>query len=147
MRTLVETDGILSIQALTWIGIALIAVGLVLTVLALIQLVPRPVRLSGFLGTILMLYGGWHLLASTTSFESRGFYIENIYGEEDRVGWTQVEGVDASGLTGKGIQPGLLLFQLRNSREVAVDLSALDPVEQARVVAFVKAQLKALTKK
>jgi hypothetical protein len=141
-RTLNADDGFLVIQAPEWIGITLIGAGIVLCLALFIRQLPRPVRLAGFLGTILMLYGGWHLLIPKISIEARGFSIESIYGEEDRVGWLQVQSVDAGGLAGKGMQPGFLLFQLRNSREVGLDLSALDPGEQARVVAFVRAQLK-----
>ena len=142
-RTLYDGDGILVIQAPPEIGIALIGAGIVLALAMFVRQFPRPVRLAGFLGTILMLYGGWHLLIPKVSIESRGFYVESIYGEEDRVGWNQVTNVDTSGLTGgKTFYPGHLIFQLRNGRDVPLDLSSLDPVAQARVVAYIRVQLK-----
>jgi hypothetical protein len=142
-RTLDAGDGFLVIQAPPEFGLALIGAGIVLALALFVRRLPRPVRLAGFLGTILMIYGGWHLLIPKVSIESRGFYIESIYGEEDRVGWTQVSGMDASGLSGtRSFQQGHLVFQLRNGREVALDLSALNAAEQARVAAYVRAQLK-----
>ena len=142
-RVLNADDGFLVIQAPQWIGITLIGLGIVLSLAVFVRQFPRPVRLAGFLGTILMLYGGWHLLIPKISIESRGFFVESIYGEEDRVGWTSVQSLDDGGLRGaRHSTPGHLAFQLRNSREVSIDLSSLNNAEQQQVLAFVKKQLK-----
>src|SRR5688572_16796299 len=98
MRSLTEADAMLVIQSPMWIGLVLVGVGVVVTLVALLWRWPRPWRLGAFLGTIMLLYGGWHLLRTVVTFEARGFYVESMRGEEERVGWSQVSGIDAGGL-------------------------------------------------
>ena len=147
MRSLSEADGILVIQGPTWLGFVLIAVAIavVILALALTRRVPRQARLGAFLVAILLLYGGWHLIGTRTTIESRGFYVESIYGEEDRQGWLQVNDIAAApGM--KNAHPDQLVLLLRNSNETSIDLSGLTSEEKARVVAFVRARLKALAR-
>ena len=71
-------------------------------------------------------------------------------GEEERIGWSQVSGVEGGGApalkgskAAKGTTPpDQLTLLLRNGGEVAVDLSGLSDGEKAKVVAFVQARLK-----
>ena len=142
MRTLTATDSTLVVQAPPWLGVLLIVVAIVLTVVALFRRPPRVARLSAFLATLAMLYVGWHAHAKRVTFEPRGFYVDGLYGEEERVGWLGVATVDAPGPAGGKGEPGHLIFHLRNSREVSVDLSDLGAAEQAQVVAYAKARLK-----
>ena len=142
MRTLTETDSTLVVQAPPAVALGLIVVAVVLTVVALLRRPPRVARLSAFLATLAMLYVGWHAHAKRVIFEPRGFYVDGLYGEEERVGWLGVATVDAPGLAGGKGEPGHLVFHLRNSREVSVDLSDLDPGDQSRVVSYAKARLK-----
>ena len=143
MRTLSVADNTLIIQSPAWIGWLLVALGVAVTLVVFVRRWRRQVRLAGLLGTILLLYGGWHLLANVTTFESRGFYIESPLGEEERVGWLQVANVDTGGRKGaKHAERDHLVFQLRTSREVGVNLSGLSDDEKARVVAFVQKRVK-----
>ena len=134
MRTLLASDSGLVIQVPTWIGIVLIVAAIAVAAGALVRKPPRPWRLLSFLATIALLYAGWHSLATVTTFEHRGFVVETMRGEEERIGWLQVSAMDA--------RADYAVFLLRNSSEVTVDLSGLDPEEKARIVAFVKARLK-----
>ena len=134
MRTLLASDSGLVIQVPTWIGILLIVAAIAVAAGALVRKPPRPWRLLSFLAAIALLYAGWYSIATVTTFEPRGFVVETMRGEEERIGWLQVRGVDA--------RADFVIFQLRNSNEVTVDLSGLDPGEIARVVAFAKAQVK-----
>lgn len=136
MRALSVSDNLLVVQSPPWIGLVLVGVGVVITLVALFVRWPRPWRLSAFLGTIVLLYGGWHLLRNAITFEPRGFYIESPLGEEERVGWLQVVGIDPKA------EPDHLVFQLRTGRDVSVDLSGLSADEQAKVVAFVRRRVK-----
>ena len=143
MRSLSASETTLVIQAPTWIGLLLVGVGIALAIYVLVRQVPRPARLGAFLGTIALLCVGWYLLGTTTTFESRGLVVNSILGEEERVGWLQVSGIDTGAPTGaKNFEPDHLTVQLRNSGEVRVDLSGLTAEEKARVVAFVRARLK-----
>ena len=134
MRTLLASDSGLVIQVPTWIGIVLVVAAIAVAAGALVRKPPRPWRLLSFLATIALLYAGWYSLATVTTFEPRGFIVETMRGEEERVGWLQVRGVDA--------RADFVSFQLRNSNEVTVDLSGLEPEEIARIVAFAKARVK-----
>ena len=143
MRSLLEADSILVIQSPAWIGWVLVGAGVAITVTVLLRRWPRPWRLSAFLGTILLLYGGLHLLRTVITFEPRGFYVESKLGEEERVGWSQVTGIDAGGLKGApNSERDRIVFQLNTSREVTVDLSGLSSDEQARVLRYAQARLK-----
>ena len=143
MRSLTEADAMLVIQSPMWFGLVLVGVGVVVTLVALLWRWPRPWRLGAFLGTIMLLYGGWHLLRTVVTFEARGFYVESMRGEEERVGWSQVTGIDAGGLKGApNTERDHLVFQLNTGREASVDLSGLSPEEQARVLRFAQARLK-----
>ena len=136
MRTLSDSGGGLVIQAPLWIGLLLIALGVLLTIAVFVRRVPRrAARMSGLLAAVLFLVAGWHLSASRAVFESRGFYTESIYGEEQRVGWLQVSGV-APGATNP------LVLHLRSGGELGVDLSGLSHEEQGRVATYVRARLK-----
>ena len=86
MRALSEADGILVIQGPTGLGFVLIAIaiGIAILAVALARRVPRQARLGAFLVTILLLYGGWHLIGIKTTIDPRGYYVERISGEEDR---------------------------------------------------------------
>jgi hypothetical protein len=142
VRSLIEVDSTLLVQAPAWLGLLLIGLAIALTVLALVGRPPRVARLGAFLGTLMLLYVGWHAHAQRVTFEQRGFYVDGLYGEEERVGWLTVSDVNAAGLTGGKGEPGHLVFQLRNSRDVSVDLSDLDGAEHARILAYVKSRLK-----
>jgi hypothetical protein len=142
VRTLTATDSTLVVQAPPAIALGLIGVAIVLTVVALLRRPPRVARLSAFLATLTMLYVGWHAHAKRVTLEPRGFYVDGLYGEEERVGWLGVASIDAGALAGGKGEPGRLLFLLRNSREVSLDLSDLDAAEQAQVVAYARARLK-----
>ena len=136
MRTLSASDTTLVIQSPAWVGIAVVVLALGLTAIALLRRPPRVARLGAFLGTIALLYAGWNVLFNRVTFEPRGFIlVEGIYGEEERVGWLGVAGVDTKS------QPGHIVFHLRNSREVALDLSDLSDADQARVATFARARL------
>ena len=135
MRSLSASDTTLVIQVPTWIGLLLVGAAIAVAAGVLVRRPQRPWRLGAFLAAFVFLYAGWHALATSTTFEKRGFYVDSMLGEEERVGWLQVTGIDARG--------DHATFQLRNSREVSVDLSGLSPEEKARVIAFVKARLKA----
>jgi len=134
VRSLSASDSLLVIHSPAWIGLLLVGVGVALMAGVFVRRWPRPVRLGGLLGTVLMLYGGWNLLRSETTFERRGFYVEGMLGEEERVGWLQVAAMEATA--------DRLLVQLKNGHEVNVDLSGLSAPEQSRVVAFVRERLK-----
>ena len=136
MRTLSASDTTLVIQSPAWVGVAVLVLALGLTAIALLRRPPRVVRLGAFLGTIALLYGGWNLISNRVTFEPRGFIVvEGIYGEEERVGWLGVSSVDTKSM------PGYVVFHLRNSREVALDVSDLDAADQARVATFARARL------
>ena len=92
MRTLSDNDGLLVIQSPTWLGLTLIAVAIVVAIaaIALARKVPRPARLGALLASIVLLYVGWHLIGTKTTLEPRGYFVESIYGEEERLGWLQV---------------------------------------------------------
>ena len=134
MRSLSASDTTLFIQVPTWIGLVLVAAAIAVAAGALLRKPPRPWRLGAFLAAIALLYAGWYSLATVTTFEPRGFIVESMRGEEERVGWLQVRAMDA--------REDHAIFQLRNSSEVIVDFSGLDAGERARVVAFVNARLK-----
>ena len=134
MRGLTASENTLVIHSPTWIGLLLVGVGVALLASVFVRRWPRPVRLGGLLGTILLLYGGWHLLRSDVTFERRGFYVDGLLGEEERVGWLQVDAV--------GAQADRLVFQLKSGGETSVDLTGLAADEQARVLAFARGRLK-----
>jgi hypothetical protein len=134
VRTLAEAGSSLVIQSPLWLPLALMAAGLVLMALPLFLKPPRPYRLGALLGTVLFLVAGWQLFTTTTTFEARGFHVTGRFGEEERVGWLQVTGIDP--------RPTHLLVQLRNGGEVEVDLSGLSEAEKARVVGFARERLK-----
>ncbi len=134
MRSLLESDSALVIQVPAWIGYFLIAAAIAVAAGALVRKPPRPWRLGAFLAAIALLYAGWYSLATVTTFEHRGLVVETMRGEEERIGWLQVRGVDA--------REDFAIFQLRNSNEVTVDLSGLGAEDRARLIAFVKARLK-----
>ena len=143
IRTLTVDDKILVIQSPPWIGWACIVAGIVIMLGAFVRTFPRPVRLGALLGTLLLIYGGWHLLRNAITFESRGFYVESPLGEDMRIGWSRVAAIDAGGLKGaKNSEPDHVVFQLRGGGEADVDLAGLSPDEQGRVVAFVQKRLK-----
>lgn len=128
------------IQAPAWIGIVLIVLGIALTVTVFVRRVPRrAARLAALLGTILLVTAGWYFTASRTTLEPRGFYVEDIHGEQERVGWLQVTHM-ASAPAGAR-DPELIVLQLRGSRETSIDLAALAPDERAKVLAYVKSRL------
>ena len=137
MRGVTEAEGLLVIQGPNWLGLLLIALAIVLTILVLVLKWRRPVRLGAFLGTIVMLYVGWHLIGTKTTLEPRGYYVESIYGEEERRGWLQVRGI--AGKPGGNSEQ--LVLQLKNSNEASIDLAGLTPDERARVIAYVRARL------
>jgi hypothetical protein len=147
MRALSEADGALVIQGPTWLGFLLIAVAVFVAILAVVlaRRVPRQGRLGAFLAAIVLLYGGWHLIGTRTTIEPRGYYVESIYGEEERLGWLQVNDV-AAGPGMKNANADQLVLRLRNSNETSIDLAGLTPEEKARVVAYVRARLKALAR-
>lgn len=136
MRTLSATDTSLVIQTPTWVGVLLVVVGIAVAVGALVLKQPRPVRLGAFLATIMLLHAGFYVLRTTTTFEKRGFYVESMLGEEERVGWSQVSSVEA------GKQPSdQLTIVLRSGGEVAVDVTGLSEEEKGRVAAFARSRL------
>jgi len=137
VRSLSDSDGLLVIQGPTWLGLTLIAIAIALAIAVLALKKQRPVRLGAFLGTIVLLYAGWLLVGTKTTFEPRGYYVESIYGEEERVGWLQVRGVGTSRAEGSDH----LVLQLRTSGEASIDLSGLTAEEKARVVAYVRGRL------
>jgi hypothetical protein len=145
MRALSESNGLLVIQGPNWLGLLLIAIAVAVAIaaLALARKLPRQARLGAFLGAIALLYAGWHLIGTKITLEPRGFYVESIYGEEDRMGWLQVNDI-APAIPGVKVDPDRLVLQLRNSSEVGIDLSGLAPEERARVVAYIRGRLKAL---
>ena len=134
IRGLTASETTLVVHSPAWIGLVLVGVGVALLASVFVRRWPRPVRLGGLLGTILLLYGGWHLLRSDATFERRGFYVDGMLGEEERVGWLQVNAVEA--------QPDRLVFQLKSGGESSIDLTGLSPEEQARVLAFARARMK-----
>ena len=149
MRSLSASDSSLVIQAPAWFGVACLAFAVILAIVVVVLRRPRPVRLAAFLGTFVLLYAGWHALRTVTTFEARGFYVESMRGEEERIGWSQVSGVEGGGaLAPKGTKgaPSAaaehLTLLLRTGGEVAIDLSGLSDAEKARVVAFVRERLK-----
>lgn len=143
MRTVIEAGSSLVIQSPTWIPLALMGVGLVLIALPFFLKPPRPYRLGALLGTIIFLVAGWQLFTSSATFEARGFVVTGRLGDEERVGWLQVVGIDTGAPESqKGAEPRHLIFQLRNSGEVEIDLSGLSAAEKARVVAFARERLK-----
>jgi hypothetical protein len=149
VRTLSASDTALVIQSPMWVGLACIALAIVLAIVVVVLRRPRPVRLAAFLGTFVLLYAGWWALRTVTTFETRGFYVEGIYGEEERVGWSQVAGIEGAGAPAakgakgaKSASADELTLQLRSSGEVTVDLSGLTDAEKAKVVAFVQARLR-----
>ena len=144
MRSLTATDTTLVIQAPAWVGIACVVFALVLAIVVVVLRRPRPVRLAAFLGTFVLLYAGWWSLRTVTTFETRGFYVESMRGEEERVGWSQVSGIEGGGAPSakgakgaKNASADELTFG-----EVTVDLSGLTDEEKAKVVAFVQARLR-----
>lgn len=143
MRSLSESDGILVIQSPTWLGFLLIAIAIAIAIAAVVlaRKVPRPARLGAFLASIVLLFAGWHLIGTRTTIEPRGYYVESIYGEEERRGWLQLNGI-APVIPGVKANPDHLVLQLRNGSEVFIDLSGLSPEEKARVVAYVRKQLR-----
>ena len=149
MRSLTASDTTLVIQAPTWVGVLCVALAVVLAIVVVVLRRPRPVRLAAFLGTFVLLYAGWWALRTITTFETRGFYMESMRGEEERIGWTQVSGIEGGGApAAKGSKAAKragddeLTLLLRSGGEVAVDLSGLSDEEKAKVVAFVRARLK-----
>ena len=134
MRSLLESDSALVIQVPAWIGFFLVAAAIAVAAGALVRKPPRPWRLGAFLAAIALLYAGWYSIATVTTFEQRGFIVETMRGEEERIGWLQVSAMDARG--------DAAIFLLRNTSEVTVDLSGLAAEEKARIVAFVKGRLK-----
>jgi len=145
VRTLSASDTTLIIQTPAWIGLACVVLAVVLAIVVVVLRRPRPVRLAAFLGTFVLLYVGWYSLRTTITFETRGFYVEGMRGEEERVGWSQVASIEGGGAPGARKAPASadhLSFFLRSGAEVAVDLTGLSDEEKARVVAFVRARLK-----
>jgi hypothetical protein len=144
MRTVTEVDGALVVTAgPPWLGVLLIVLGIVLLVGLFIRKLPRRVaRLGALFGTILLVVAGWFQTSSKTTLEPRGFYVESIYGEEQRVGWSRIRQI-APAEKGVKYDPDELVLQTRTGSEVAIDLWGLAPEERARVTAFVK---KALSK-
>ena len=138
MRSLSDTDGLLVISGPTWLGLVLLAIAVALAILVIVLKRPRPIRLGAFLGAIVLIYFGWQLIGTRTTLESRGYYVESIYGEEERRGWLQVRQIVTGGAQAN---PDHLVLQLRNSSEATIDLSGLTPEERSKVVAFVKKQL------
>jgi len=134
MRSLSASDTALVVQVPAWIGLLLVAAAIAIAAGALLRKPPRPWRLLSFLATIALLYAGWYSIATVTTFEQRGFVVETMRGEEERIGWLQVRAIDA--------RADYAVFLLRNSSEVTVDLSGLAPEEKGRIVSFVKARLK-----
>jgi hypothetical protein len=147
MRALSESEGLLVIQGPNGLGLLLIAIAIVvaLAAVALARKVRRPVRLGAFLVSIALLYFGWHLVGTKTTLESRGYYVESIYGEEQRMGWLQVSDI-APTIAGVKANPDHLVLLLRNSNEAVIDLSGLAPEEKARITAYVRQRLKALSR-
>jgi len=143
VRGLTATENLLVIQAPPWLGMTLIGVGIAMVVVAFVLKPPRPSRLLASLGCMALLYAGWHFLNTRTTFESRGFIVDGMLGEQERVGWLQVAGIETGAPAGaRNHEPAQLTFQLRNSSEVAVDLTGLDAAEKARVLEFARARLK-----
>ena len=134
MRSLSASDTALVVQVPAWIGLLFVAAAVAIAAGALLRKPPRPWRLLSFLATIALLYAGWYSIATVTTFEPRGFVVDSMRGEEERIGWSQVSAIDARG--------DYAIFLLRNSSEVTVDLSGLAPEEKGRIVSFVKARLK-----
>jgi len=142
VRTLSASDSTLVIQAPTWIGVALVILGIALVAAAFIRKPKRPWRLGACLATLVLLYMGWYLLNTSATFESRGFIVDGMLGEEERQPWSRVSGVDTGVPFGsKNADPVHLIIQLRNSTEVAIDTTGLDAADKARVVAFIKSKL------
>ena len=138
MRSLSDTDGLLVISGPVWLGVVFLAIAVILSIVVIVLRRPRPVRLGAFLGAIILIYFGWHLIGTKITLESRGYYVESIYGEEERRGWLQVRQIVSGG---PNANPDHLVLQLRNSSEATLDLSGLTPEEKSKVVAFVKKQL------
>lgn len=142
MRTLTEAGSTLVIHSPLWVALTLMGVGLVLMVVPFFLRPPRPYRLGALLGTILFLVAGWHFFASTTTLEARGFHTTGRSGDEERVGWLQVTGIDTGAPAGqKGAEPKHLVIQLRSGAEVEIDLAGLSAVEKNRVVSYIRARL------
>ena len=136
MLTLAGSDSQLVVQWPLWLAGLLLAAALAIVAFVVLRKPARPWRLGGYLGTIVLLYGGWYMFANSATFERRGFYIDGTWGEEERVGWSQVSSVDAKSV------PGHMVLMLKSTREVVVDLSGLSDEDRARVVAYVQARLK-----
>lgn len=142
MRTVTEAGSSLIIQSPLWLPLALMGAGLVLIALPFFLKPPRPYRLGALLGTILLLVAGWQLFTSTATFESRGFVVTGRLGDEERVGWLQVTGIDTGLPESQKGEPKHLVLQVRSSGEVAIDLTGLSAAEKARVVAYVREKMK-----
>ena len=136
MRTLTVSDNLLVIHSPLWMGLVLIAAGIAITVGVFFIKWRREIRLGALLGVVIVLYGGWNLLRNTTTFERRGFYVEGLRGEEQRVGWLQVSGIGKSSSTDE------LVLNLRSGGELSIDLSGLSADDQAKVTTFVRGRLK-----
>ena len=141
-RTLAERDGALVISnAPIWVGYVLIVIGVLLMAAFFIKRLPRrEARLGALLGVILLIYAGWHLTATKITIEQRGFVVESIYGEEQRMGWLQVRSI-APVVAGAKTNPDHLVLLLRNTNEHVIDLAGLAPEERARVSTYVKTRL------
>src|SRR5436853_6196384 len=96
-RTVTEANKMLVVHTPMWIAVLCIGLGFAIAAASLMPRWPRPWRLGGLLATIVLLYGGWVMLGNTITFEPRGFYVEGPLGEEIRVGWLQVSGIDPGG--------------------------------------------------
>ena len=83
IRTLTVDDKILVIQSPPWIGWACIVAGVVIMLGAFVRRLPRPVRLGALLGTLLLIYGGWHLLRNVRELADLGEHLgAGLYARE-----------------------------------------------------------------
>lgn len=85
---------------------------------------------------------GLVLVALPVFLEPRGFRTTGRLGDEERVGWLQVSGIDTGTPAGqKDAQPRHLVIQIRSSAEVEIDLAGLSLAEKNRVVAYIRERL------
>ena len=164
-----EIPGGLLLAVPTWIGLATALLGLALVaavalsatskgreiaarfpILARIPMAPwvpvAKMRMATAVvaaaGGLFLLYTGTRFLFTSTVFEPRGVIVNGLFGEEDRLAWSQVRRHEVEELAlRRGRAPYLVLYG-QNGDYLPIGLSGLAPEDSVRLQKFTAERIK-----
>jgi hypothetical protein len=169
MLQVADIPGGLVLAVPIWIGVATLLLGLALVAAAALaattkgrDLAARVPFLANFpmapwvpvakmrvltlvvaaLGGLWLVYAGVRFLTTSTVFEPRGAIVSGLFGEEDRVAWSQVRRFEVEELALNRGRALYLVLYMQNGDYLPVGISGLAAEDSVRLQAFVRERIK-----